>query len=143
MSERNYLSALKDEECVRAFSARLLDLTGVLQMALQRLSGTDKSFANIGYSVLTEVYGLRTRSYMLLNDSGGHTVGSLSFSQYDLLSLFDRITRVVCNANDLGVVRSVVLSVATLAVSLGEGREKSVDFLFKVLCDDISGWEGA
>lgn len=143
MSDQDYLSALKDEACVREFSARLLDLTGVLQMALQRLSEIDKSFANIGYGVLTEVYGLRTRSYMLLNDSSGHTVGFLSFSQRDLLSLFDRIARVVRNTNDLGVIRSVVWSVATLAVSLGEGREKSVDFLFKVLCDDISGWEGA
>lgn len=143
MSDQGSLVALVDEKLVREFSSRLLDLAGVLQAALHHLSGVDKSFAGAGYGVLMEVYSLRTRAYILLNDSSSHVVKSLDFSQHDLLSLFDRVSIVVRSLKSLKVVNSIVVSVATFTVSLGEDRARIVNFLFKSLCDDVAGWESS
>lgn len=88
-----------------------------------------------------EVYGLRTRAYILLNDSGNHRVDSLNFSQRELLSLFDRISEVVRKVTSLKFASAIVVSVATFTVALGEDRAKIVNFLFGALNDDVSEWE--
>jgi len=143
MSDQDFLSALAGEVSVREFSSRLLELVGVLQATLHHLSEVDRSFAGAGYGVLMEVYGLRTRAYILLNDSGNHVVNFLEFSQRDLLSLFDRISKVVRMVNSLKVASSIVVSVATFTVSLGEDRAKIVNFLFRTLYDDVAEWEAS
>ncbi|MDC3993168.1 hypothetical protein KGZ01_18230 [Pseudomonas aeruginosa] len=138
----NIAPALNDMGSVKEFSSTLLELVGNFQSTLHRLSETDKSFANSGYAVLMEVYGLRTRGYILLNDSGNHVVNSLGFSQGELLNLFERIKVVAQDASTLKMANAIVLSVATFTVALGEDRNKVVDFLFDTLCNDVSDWEG-
>lgn len=141
MPGRDYMLALTDEKSVREFSSRLLDLVGVFQAELQRLSVSDSSFPVSGYGVLMEVYGLRTRANILLHDAGNHIVDSLGFSQSDLLSLFDRIFRAIPFATNLRAASSLVLSVAIFTVSLGEGKARVVNFLYKELCDEVAQWE--
>ncbi|MCY1367987.1 hypothetical protein D9M69_549450 [compost metagenome] len=87
-----------------------------------------------------EVYGLRTRAYILMNEPGRHIVNSLNFSQQEMLSLFDKVSGAVLVANNLKIVSSMALSVATFTVSLGEDKAKVVNFLFKSLCDDVGEW---
>lgn len=135
------VQALADTESVKVFSSLLLELVGTFQSTLHRLSETDGAFASSGYAVLMEVYGLRTRAYILLNDSANHVVSSLNFSQEDLLGLFGRVEDVARDANCLKVANAIVLSVATFTVALGEDRGKIVNFLFDTLRDDVSVWE--
>lgn len=142
-SERSFSHALSDEASIKEFSHWLLELVGCMQAALHQLSTVDKLFAGSGYGVLMEVYGLRTRAYILLNDSENHVVNSLDFSQGDLLSLLDRISRVVPFVDSLKIASSIVLSVATFTVSLGEDRSKIINFLFRSLCDDVAEWEAS
>ena len=137
------MSALTDSKSVKEFSSWLLELAGALQEKLHHLSGADVSFARLGYGVLMEVYGLRTRASILFNDSDNHKVKALKFSQDDLMSTFGRISRVVPKVNSLKAVNAIVLTVATFTVSLGEDREKVVNFLFAALCDEVAGWEVA
>lgn len=141
MSRQDCLPALANEGSVKEFSSRLLELAGVFQTALHNISEADRTFAVSGYGVLMEVYGLRTRAYILMNDSGSHIVNSLNFSQDEMLSLFDRISSVTRFINSLKAASSMVLSVATFTVSLGDGRAKVVNFLFKMLSDDVAEWE--
>lgn len=141
MSDQGSLPALIDEFAVREFASGVLGLAADLQASLHRLSGSDKSFAVVGYGLLMEVYGLRTRSHILSNDSANHVVNSLSFSQNDLLSLFDRISRVARVVDDIRVAASIVISVATFTVSLGVDRARVVNFLFGALCDEAAEWE--
>lgn len=141
MSGQNYLPALTDASSVKEFSSRLLELVGVFQAALHRISEVDRAFAGRGYGVLMEVYGLRTRAYILMNDPGSHMVNSLTFSQHEMLSLLDRVSSVARVANDLKIASSMVLSVATFTVSLGQDRAKVVSFLFETLSDDVAKWE--
>lgn len=141
MSDQSSLPALIDECAVREFASGLLGLAADLQASLHRLSGIDKSFAVVGYGLLMEVYGLRTRSHILSNDATNHVVNSLNFSQCDLLSLFDRISRVVRAVDDLRVATSIVISAATFTVSLGVDRAKVVNFLFGALCEEVAEWE--
>ncbi len=101
----------------------------------------DKAFAGSGYGVLMEVYGLRTRAYILMNDSGNHVVNSLDFSQEEMLSVFDRISKVARVIDSLTVASSMVLSVATFTVSLGKDRARIVNFLFNALRHDVAEWE--
>ncbi|WP_147264241.1 hypothetical protein [Pseudomonas aeruginosa] len=143
MSDQGSLSALVDERSVKEFSSRLLDLAGLLQAKLHHLSGFDRSFAVSGYGVLMEVYGLRTRAYILLNDSGSHVVDSLGFSQDELVSLFDRVAVAVRSLENLTAVHSIVISVATFTMSLGADRGKVVNFLFESLCDDVARFESS
>lgn len=142
MSDQDFLPALANEDSVREFSSRLLELAGVFQAVLHNLSETDRAFATAGYGVLMEVYGLRTRAYILMNDPGNHIANSLGFSQQEMLSILDKVSSVVPLANRVSVVGSMILFVATFTVSLGEDRAKVVDFLFKTLCDDVDecGW---
>ncbi|HGW4092860.1 hypothetical protein [Pseudomonas aeruginosa] len=141
MSDQGSLPALIDECAVREFASGVLGLAADLQASLHRLSGSDKTFAVVGYGLLMEVYGLRTRSHILSNDSANHVVNSLSFSQSDLLSLFDRISRVARVVDDVRVATSIVISVATFTVSLGADRARVVNFLFGALCDEAAEWE--
>lgn len=141
MSEQFASRALSDQLLVREFSSRLLDLVGIFQAELQNISVVDKTFAGSGYGVLMEVYGLRTRAYILMNDPGNHIVSSLDFSQHEMLSLIDRISSLVQAKNDFKSVSSMILSIATFTVSLGEDRAKIVNFLFKMLYDDVAEWE--
>ncbi len=143
MSMQGSLPALIDECAVREFASKLLGLAADLQASLHRLSSGDKSFTNVGYGLLMEVYGLRTRSHVLSNDSVNHVVNALCFSQCDLLSLFDRVSRVAIFVDDLRVATSMVLSVATFTVSLGVDRAKVVNFLFEALCGEVSEWEAS
>lgn len=142
-SEQGSLPALADEKSIKEFSSWLLELAGSLQATLHQLSAVDKLFTGSGYGVLMEVYGLRTRAYILLNDSANHIVNSLDFSQGDLLLLFDRVSRVVPAVSSLKIASSIVLSVATFTVSLGEDRSKIVNFLFRSFCDDLAEWEAS
>lgn len=135
--------ALASTESVKRFSSLLLELVGDLQSALQRLSEVDRSFTSSGYAILMEVYGLRTRSYILLNDPASHVVSSLSFTQQDLLDLVGRLKGMARNADDLKVVNAIVLSIATFTVALGDGRDSVVNFLFDSLRCDVSAWEGS
>lgn len=141
MLNQNFFPALANEGSVKEFSTRLLELVGVFQAALHNISETDRAFAGSGYGVLMEVYGLRTRAYILLNDSESHVVNSLGFTQDEMLSLFDRVSSVARVVSSLKIASAMVLSVATFTVSLGEGRGKVVNFLFKMLCDDVVEWE--
>ncbi|MGU2390857.1 hypothetical protein ACSEOD_03330 [Pseudomonas aeruginosa] len=143
MSDQVFFPALANAESVKEFSSRLLELVGVFQTALHNISETDRAFASRGYGVLMEVYGLRTRAYILMNDPGSHIVNYLDFSQHEMLSLFDRVYSVVRAINSLKVVSSMVLSVATFTVSLGEDRAKTVNFLFNALCHDMAEWEAS
>lgn len=140
MSDQDFLPALANENSVREFSSRLLELAGVFQAVLHNLSETDRAFATAGYGVLMEVYGLRTRAYILMNDPENHTVDSLGFSQREMLSILDKVSSVAPLANRVSVVGSMVLAVATFTVSLGADRAKVVNFLFKTLCDDVDEW---
>ncbi|HEJ4559940.1 TPA: hypothetical protein SL556_002034 [Pseudomonas aeruginosa] len=133
--------ALVDAKSIKEFSSLLLELVGNFQSALHRLSESDGAFAGSGYAILMEVYGLRTRGYILLNDPGSHAVDSLSFSQKDLLSLFGRIKNVVLSVSTLRTANAIILSVATFTVALGADRAKIVNFLFDALCDDVRAWE--
>lgn len=141
MSGQNFLPALGSECAVKEFASRLLGVAAELQASLHRLSGSDSSFAAVGYGLLMEVYGLRTRSHILSNDSANHVVNALNFSQLDLLSLFDRVSTAVRAVDDLRVATSIVLSVATFTVSLGVDRARVVNFLFGALCDEVAEWE--
>ncbi|WP_217474364.1 hypothetical protein [Stutzerimonas stutzeri] len=141
MSDQEFFPALANAGSVKEFSSRLLELVGVFQAALHNISENDRAFAGSGYGVLMEVYGLRTRAYILMNDPESHIVNSLEFSQDEMLSLFDRISGVTRTMNSLKVASAMVLSVATFTVSLGEGRDKVVNFLFKMLSDDVAEWE--
>ncbi|KAB0549072.1 hypothetical protein F7R01_16780 [Pseudomonas argentinensis] len=143
MSEKFSSRALSDQFLVKEFSSWLLSFVGESQAALQSVSVADKSFAVSGYGVLMELYGLRTRAYILMNDPGAHVVSCLDFSQEEMLSLFDRVSSVVRTTSTLKSASAMVLSVATFTVSLGEGRGKIVSFLFKTLCDEVSGWEAS
>ncbi|MCY1310811.1 hypothetical protein D9M70_610440 [compost metagenome] len=78
-----------------------------------------------------------------MNDSANHIVNSLDFSQGDLLSLLDRVSRVAPAVSGLKIASSIVLSVATFTVSLGEDRSKIVNFLFRSLCDYVAEWEAS
>lgn len=140
MPDQEFLPALANEDSVKEFSSRLLELVGVFQAALHSISETDRAFASSGYGVLMEVYGLRTRAYILMNEPGRHIVNSLNFSQQEMLSLFDKVSGAVLVANNLKIVSSMALSVATFTVSLGEDKAKVVNFLFKSLCDDVGEW---
>jgi len=140
MSDQEFFPALANADSVKEFSSRLLELVGVFQAALHNISEADRAFAGSGYGVLMEVYGLRTRAYILMNDPGSHIVNSLEFSQDEMLSLFDRISSVTRAISSLKIAGAMVLSVATFTVSLGEGRDKVVNFLFKMLCDDVDEW---
>jgi len=140
MSDQKFFPALANADSVKEFSSRLLELVGVFQAALHNISETDRTFAGSGYGVLMEVYGLRTRAYILMNDPESHIVNSLGFSQDEMLSLFDRISGMTRAMSNLKIVSAMVLSVATFTVSLGEGRDKVVNFLFKMLSDDVAGW---
>lgn len=141
MSEQLASRALSDRLLVKEFSSRLLDLVGIFHAELQNISMADKAFAGSGYGVLMEVYGLRTRAYILMNDSGNHVVNSLDFSQEEMLSVFDRISKVARVIDSLTVASSMVLSVATFTVSLGEDRARIVNFLFNALRHDVAEWE--
>lgn len=141
MSDKNYFPALADADLVKEFSSRLLELVGVFQAELHRVSETDRAFAGGGYGVLMEVYGLRTRAYILMNDPGNHIVDSLSFSQHEILSLLDRVASVARVTSNLKAANSMVLSMATFTVSLGQDRANVVNFLFKALSDDVAKWE--
>lgn len=143
LTEQGFPSALANNCCVREFASKLLDLAGVLQVKLHQLSEVDKSFSGAGYGVLMEIYGLRTRAYTLLNDPSSHVVSSLDFSQSDLLSLFDGVSGVVRAVNSLKDANSIVVSVATLTVSLGGDRAKVVKFLFNTLSDDVAELEAS
>jgi len=142
MPDQISFPALVDEAAVKEFSAHLLDLVGFLQTELHRLSGVDSSLVGSSYGVLMEIYGLRTRAYILLNDSKSHVVGALGFSQGELISMLDRISAVVRAIGSLKVLASLVMSIATFTVSLGEGKVKVVNFLFKEICDELIGCEG-
>ncbi|RRW10719.1 hypothetical protein EGJ71_18635 [Stutzerimonas stutzeri] len=141
MSEHLASRALSDRLLVKEFSSRLLDLVGIFHAELQNISMADKAFAGSGYGVLMEVYGLRTRAYILMNDSGNHVVNSLDFSQEEMLSVFDRISKVARVIDSLTVASSMVLSVATFTVSLGKDRARIVNFLFNALRHDVAEWE--
>ncbi|MBA1184137.1 hypothetical protein [Stutzerimonas stutzeri] len=140
MSDQEFFPALANADSVKEFSSRLLELAGVFQAALHNISEADRAFAGSGYGVLMEVYGLRTRAYILMNDPESHIVNSLEFSQDEMLSLFDRLSSVTRAITSLKIAGAMVLSVATFTVSLGEGRDKIVNFLFKMLCDDVDEW---
>jgi len=89
MSDQEFFPALANADSVKEFSSRLLELAGVFQAALHNISEADRAFAGSGYGVLMEVYGLRTRAYILMNDPESHIVNSLEFSQDEMLSLFE------------------------------------------------------
>lgn len=141
MSQQLASRALSDRLLVEEFSSRLLDLVGIFHVELQNISMADKAFAGSGYGVLMEVYALRTRAYILMNDSRNHVVNSLDFSQEEMLSVFDRISKVARVIDSLKVASAMVLSVATFTVSLGEDRTRIVNFLFNALRNDVAEWE--
>ncbi|WP_395505528.1 hypothetical protein [Ectopseudomonas hydrolytica] len=141
MSDQEFFPALANAGAVKEFSSRLLELVGVFQAALHNISEADRTFAGSGYGVLMEVYGLRTRAYILMNDPESHIVNSLEFSQDEILSLFDRVSSVTRAINSLKIASAMVLSVATFTVSLGEDRARIVNFLFNALRHDVAEWE--
>ncbi|EMS8884457.1 hypothetical protein I4984_22210 [Pseudomonas aeruginosa] len=141
MSDQEFFPALANADAVKEFSSRLLELVGVFQAALHNISEADRTFAGSGYGVLMEVYGLRTRAYILMNDPESHIVNSLEFSQDEMLSLFDRVSSVTRAINSLKIASAMVLSVATFTVSLGEDRARIVNFLFNALRHDVAEWE--
>jgi len=141
MSDQEFFPALANADAVKEFSSRLLELVGVFQAALHNISEADRTFAGSGYGVLMEVYGLRTRVYILMNDPESHIVNSLEFSQDEMLSLFDRVSSVTRAINSLKIASAMVLSVATFTVSLGEDRARIVNFLFNALRHDVAEWE--
>ena len=141
MSDQEFFPALANADAVKEFSSRLLELVGVFQAALHNISEADRTFAGSGYGVLMEVYGLRTRAYILMNDPESHIVNSLEFSQDEMLSRFDRVSSVTRAINSLKIASAMVLSVATFTVSLGEDRARIVNFLFNALRHDVAEWE--
>ncbi|MBC8648386.1 hypothetical protein GYM54_01360 [Pseudomonas sp. MTM4] len=136
-NEESGTPALATVECVREFSASLLQAADAYQRALHRISIDDLAFADSGYTVLTEVYGLRNRAYVLQNDAANHIVANLSFTQRDLMDLISRAAKAVNDAVSLKRLQSIVLSIATLTVSLGDDRAKVVEFLYESLRSDI------
>ena len=141
-NEESFAPALATVESVKEFSASLLQAADVYQRALHRISINDLAFADSGYTVLTEVYGLRNRAYVLQNDAENHIVANLSFTQRDLVEIISRAAKAVNDAVSLKRLQSIVLSIATFAVSLGEDRAKVVEFLYESLRLDILDLEG-
>jgi len=130
--------ALSSIANVKQFSMSLLETAAAFQAALHRLSATDTAFADSGFAVLTEIYGIKARAFVLQNDPANHALSGLDFPQSDLLALFDDVTEKITHpAMSLSLLRSIVVSVATFSVSLGEGREAVVDFLYSILKRDI------
>lgn len=131
-------SALSSIASVKEFSMRLLESAAAFQAALHGISAADTAFADAKFAVLTEIYGVKARAFVLQNDPANHVLGGLGFSQSDLLALFDDVTvKTTHPAISLSMLRSIVISVATFSVSLGEGREEVVDFLYTILSRDI------
>ncbi|UPQ83624.1 hypothetical protein M0M42_04235 [Pseudomonas knackmussii] len=136
-NEQSAAPALATVECVKEFSASLLQAADAYQRALHRISINDLAFADSGYTVLTEVYGLRNRAYVLQNDAVNHIVTSLHFTQRDLVDLVSSAAKAATDAVSLKRLQSIVLSIATFTVSLGEDRAKVVEFLYESLRSDI------
>ena len=132
-NEQSAAPALATVECVKEFSASLLQAADAYQRALHRISINDLAFADSGYTVLTEVYGLRNRAYVLQNDAANHIVTNLNFTQRDLVDLVSRAAEAANVAVSLKRLQSIVLSIATFTVSLGEDRAKVVEFLYESL----------
>lgn len=131
--------ALSSIASVKQFSMSLLETAAAFQAALHRLSATDTAFADSGFAVLTEICGIKARAFVLQNDPANHALSGLGFSQSDLLALFDDVIEQSAHpAMPLSILRSIVVSVATFSVSLGEGREAVVDFLYTTLIREIS-----
>lgn len=141
LNERPSSQALASIEAVREFSESLLKAANAFQSALHNISKTDMAFGDAGYGVLMEVYGIRTRAYLLQNDASNHIVCGLTFTQHDLLDMSMRAAKVAEVATTLKQVRSIVLSVATFSVSLGADRAKVVGALYEFLMDDIFALE--
>lgn len=134
--------ALSSIANVKEFSMRLLETAAAFQAALHRLSITDTAFADSGFAVLAEIYGIKARAFGLQNDPDNHVLSGLGFTQTDLLTLFDGVKeKTAHHAISLRALRSIVVSVATFSVSLGEGREKVVEFLYGALGRDIFALE--
>ncbi|TWI49641.1 hypothetical protein IQ22_03964 [Pseudomonas duriflava] len=130
--------ALVSIETVKEFSSELIVLANVFQDELQRISRIDCEAAERSYGVLMEIYGLRTRANILFNDAVHHTVEGLDFTQQELMGLVEQVKYLMPSITTIKTANTIILSVATFSVALGEGRGKVVKFLMDNLKKQIS-----
>lgn len=122
-------SALSTNEDVMEFAHSLLRVSDQLHRTLRQLTSVARNDSGTAYALLTEEYGLRARTNILLNDSARHQLEGLSFSQQELLQALEQVGRYIENADSLEVLSSTVSDLVTFATSISPGKEKIVNFL--------------
>lgn len=121
--------ALSSHEDVMEFAHCLLRVSDQLHHTLRQLTSVARNDSGTAYALLTEEYGLRARTNILLNDGARHRLDGLSFSQQDLLRALEQVGRHIENADSLEILSSTVADLATFATSISPGKEKIVNFL--------------
>jgi hypothetical protein len=121
--------ALHSYEDVKEFANGLLRITDQLHRALRRLTSMSNDYSGTAYALLTEEYGLRARTNILLHDSARHRLEGLSFSQQDLLRTLEQVGADIEIANSLEMLSSTVADLAMFATSISPGKERVVNFL--------------
>lgn len=121
--------ALSSHEDVTEFAHSLLRVSDQLHRTLRQLTSVARNDSGTAYALLTEEYGLRARTNILLHDGARHRLDGLSFSQQDLLRTLEQVGRHIENADSLETLSSTVSDLATFATSISPGKEKIVNFL--------------
>lgn len=107
----------------------IIGLIDEIQFKLKTLN-TNRD--GINYLILTELYSLRTRVYIIMHESNFFELDQ-KISDIEIINSFQSIKNIVNNNEDLTVLKKIVFLISMLISSIGVGvSENVIDILNKI-----------
>lgn len=109
----------------------IINLIDEIQLKLKKLNVNRDG---INYLVLTELYSLRTRVYIVLHESHFFELNQ-EISDTDINKTFHAIKNLVHKNEDLIVLKKIVFLISMLISSIGVGESENVSQILKKIRD--------
>ncbi|MGQ1613608.1 hypothetical protein ACT41Q_07580 [Acinetobacter baumannii] len=107
----------------------IIGLIDEIQFKLKTLNANRDG---INYLILTELYSLRTRVYIIMHESNFFELDQ-KISDIEIINTFQSIKNIVYSNEDLTVLKKIVFLISMLVSSIGVGvSENVINILAKI-----------
>jgi len=122
---------MSNKESLVLIAKSITSLIDEIQFKLKKLN---ENRNGINYLVLTELYSLRTRVYIVMHESHFFELDQ-KISDTEINDTFQSIKNIVSKNEDLNVIKKIVFLISMLVSSIGVGESENVSKILNMIRD--------
>lgn len=120
---------MSNKESLVLIAKSITSLIDEIQFKLKKLN---ENRNEINYLVLTELYSLRTRVYIVMHESHFFELDQ-KISDTEINDTFQSIKNIVSKNEDLNVIKKIVFLISMLVSSIGVGESENVSKILNMI----------